>query len=1741
MAITLSDYLRFPFNGGRGIRTDQLNGAIVQSITEDGVATLVLADGSPETVTLSRDVVRESRDPDAADYAARLLFYDGIELRKVIRIPVPGHNRVVTFAENNLDISLLGTGIYADRNAASAANPFATRPTGRRYYNRSLARWELWQVGQYWDTRRSIAEPQSAEGSLWIGEWPTSVAASHHASRVGQITSYPDDAGEYILHRVATIVSGTEDGFRYELDPLFSLYALENPDIDNAESDVQGTLSGRTLARGVQEHERFTDVEQDILDDLGRITFPHPTDDWQVRQTYAVRDFFDDRAETFLSLGWDTNNRLRALSSAGRVARLGRHDQGRIYDGSERLRAGLISGDHWLFLRDNTVHGGSDIERAPVDGGDSAVEFEINSIRYFSMFADPDSGTLIGILRRINDTDMEVGLLAYDSVAGTVTAEDTITLTRAHIDAALGADYAPLTDIHRESAGGTYQDVAGAMLEGDTLYLLLTDIRKTDGHTTSVLVGFTLAGTPNNRTLTVLTENAVDELPISDELTSGILPLEADELFLARDTAAYRLSPHTEGSLSDKANKDLGNVDSDLTGAEQQAVREKLAAASQADLTLAGNAIEANAAAAAAAAATASSAGELATAAANSPARSDDNPENVGAAADPGTNAAVARRDHTHALPTDSTLEFDSVSGDLGVNVHDVITHLQQSIRYYTDSIDHPADPGGHSAGQMYRTGPFPTTISRVQSQIDVLVGHPSYAARIYQVDSDRNILEFLGESSHFVPLSNNPHSYDFTVDDDIGIPIPPSSFIVILFHAVGGVLIPLRTGAEASDSPGKSYQDANRDFNMVHSVVYEHVHPSVGDDTESHGDDDHIRGNIKIFYDIAYDHGSLLGGTKANTDLQNIDEDLTEAEQQAIRTRIGATGGGNLVVASSVTQPNSLIQGGTPRFRLNVNTPGNGEPLDGEILKFRFDGPFVNMVGSTTYSFATFSVSLFLNNTDLFSTDREGAFVYPDGRSVRGDDFPAGVDAYALKTPDGYVWLTSGDLLSGIESTVDADDVDDVDEVAVIRHTVGQDPTRRLPIAGLREVMTSRLNFANRNLDNITLADKDARDEHRVAIGVTPPFKDFPFGSGELLGDVFAGGTSNISGATAFRNSLYGIDSGFTPARLVRIDTGDPRNDNGPYGSIGDLPDGIDDPQSLVALGDRLYIINGNTTNAGLWRVNPDDPDDISGDFGRVGSFPAGLSNPRGAFPANEDIYIVQGNANPEADDLWRVNEFDPDSLANPLGLQYSLPSNITGAPTSGVFHDAYAYLVTGAGRQLFRVDPDNLSHGQFTTPDNRFGLVGELPIPDTETVTAMASLGGVLYVFTGGELWAKSVGNVELTRFKANADLQNISDGLTDDEKQVVRTRIGAADADHSHPGGGGEPAALAGNTAETLFDNRLLTETALSVLAGNVDWARTIDFGFTRALVEADDDKDLRIRFQITQGGQIRHFSELVPADIFRIMPEYTASSGSIMPTTGHILLRGADGRTARTATSLFSRLNIGVRQRTAAGEDALRVLLSSSGNVHVAATNIRGIIELVPRLENLTITGGNGNPQQQSGSGRILRTRSIVAADTLIAANNFNFDLSGDGQIALGRYALNPTPRSDIFDFVATIRVGGRGGIPIRLSREQFDYVGEYDLQDTWPFGGTGGGSWGNVTEIPCAMLYVNHRSEGVAKTQLKPQRQQIGWSMSDPEPATTILIFFSYNSSGNVDFVEMIVFTDQVVEIEGVHLHYWEDA
>ena len=74
--------------------------------------------------------------------------------------------------------------------------------------------------------------------------------------------------------------------------------------------------------------------------------------------------------------------------------------------------------------------------------------------------------------------------------------------------------------------------------------------------------------------------------------------------------------------------------------------------------------------------------------------------------------------------------------------------------------------------------------------------------------------------------------------------------------------------------------------------------------------------------------------------------------------------------------------------------------------------------------------------------------------------------------------------------------------------------------------------------------------------------------------------------------------------------------------------------------------------------------------------------------------------------------------------------------------------------------------------------------------------------------------------------------------------------------------------------------------------------------------------------------------------------------------------------------------------------------------------------------------------------------------MLAANAFDFDVTSDDAFVAAGLGFAQVPLADIFDFVATIRVGGRAGFPITLSREQFDYIGEVQesVFGTWPFGG-----------------------------------------------------------------------------------------
>ena len=454
----------------------------------------------------------------------------------------------------------------------------------------------------------------------------------------------------------------------------------------------------------------------------------------------------------------------------------------------------------------------------------------------------------------------------------------------------------------------------------------------------------------------------------------------------------------------------------------------------------------------------------------------------------------------------------------------------------------------------------------------------------------------------------------------------------------------------------------------------------------------------------------------------------------------IGPIGVGvSVVVASSTTQNSPVIQGGSPRFRMNVITPGNVEPVDGQYLRFNFTGPFDNQHSNGFYSFVTYPVHFWLNNDDA----TELPFRYPSGRFVRGDDFPAGIDAYALKTPDAYVWLNGIDFLGDVEKEDAAADVEDTDAIAFLRRGIGQQPTRLLPVADLRTVVDRGLSYLDRELSNLELDTYALRETAKVALSAQPPTKDLPFGEGELVGTIFDG-FRTVAAGTGFQGALWVITVGGNATYLNRVNTYDPTDETGPYGDIGELPAGIDDPMSLIALGNRLYVVNGNDTNAGLWRINPNDPDDTSSPYGRVGSFTVGLNNPRGGFATLDGAMYVFEAGSP--DEIWRVDPADPDGGVS--GLLGSLPTAIDGAPTGGTWHDGYAYAASGRGRAVWRI---SLTGGTFngdTSTSELHGRVGMMPIPDGANITALASLGGLLYVMNATQLWAVSVGQIEAFR---------------------------------------------------------------------------------------------------------------------------------------------------------------------------------------------------------------------------------------------------------------------------------------------------------------------------------------------------------------------------------------------------------
>ena len=228
-----------------------------------------------------------------------------------------------------------------------------------------------------------------------------------------------------------------------------------------------------------------------------------------------------------------------------------------------------------------------------------------------------------------------------------------------------------------------------------------------------------------------------------------------------------------------------------------------------------------------------------------------------------GTSVEFSRDDHAHELPIDSTLEF-TASGDLAVNVHDVIETLQERIRYFTFAIT--TSDAGASVGEVFTTSEYRKTITKVDVTFAPSSGSDSFLVRLVELNSDNSIKAKLFTSatrpqSEFGTNLATHHFLFHNAAGEPGVTVDAGIRLGVLLSRLGDdsdSAVHAIHGSESADSPDITYDDAEADFDFVNSVVYNHIDPAVGASTHSH--DSQIRGNIKIYYKLIIDHGRFVG-----------------------------------------------------------------------------------------------------------------------------------------------------------------------------------------------------------------------------------------------------------------------------------------------------------------------------------------------------------------------------------------------------------------------------------------------------------------------------------------------------------------------------------------------------------------------------------------------------------------------------------------------------------------------------------------------------------------------------------------------------------------------------------------------------------------------------------------------------------------------------------------------------------------
>ena len=187
----------------------------------------------------------------------------------------------------------------------------------------------------------------------------------------------------------------------------------------------------------------------------------------------------------------------------------------------------------------------------------------------------------------------------------------------------------------------------------------------------------------------------------------------------------------------------------------------------------------------------------------------------------------------------------------------------------------------------------------------------------------------------------------------------------------------------------------------------------------------------------------------------------------------------------------------------------------------------------------------------------------------------------------------------------------------------------------------------------------------------------------------------------------------------------------------------------------------------------------------------------------------------------------------------------------------------------------------------------------------------------------------------------------------------------------GGGDTPAVLSGHEIEVLYDNRPSSEAALSVAAGASSWARTFDLDLGRELDESLDDYDLRVRFTYTQTTGRRAVDLVVNVGEFRQWTEFATATGTTGVPVGNqkfSISRGVSS--SNDLNGVWNRQGLVFRRGDiAAGNHVLGIVIPAgdSNSGYTAISEFRAVVQLVPPISALSVSGGGGSDDDDDDDG------------------------------------------------------------------------------------------------------------------------------------------------------------------------------